>query len=1023
MKLLRTSFSHLVREKIIQGQSQLWPEPADVPIENLISNVSAHTGKFEYQSDNHTETGLQTGNYYNQGAMGYGDPPIGPGTKPYMSFLSNKTKNLNALEVGIMTGDPSVTPSISIENVSYKGFGATFAVGQPQQYRYIELDNQLDCQAGFGKHVLFSISGLKGSVGDYTSAGWGGESDNVLNFVYETTGEVEYKVYVERADGTLISTPQTYSHFVNSYGRLMPISIFLDETGNGTFRVDNSTTTFSINTMTDKDALNYGMPTAGSLGLKISGLTPHVDIAEFGMTATISRLTNVAVNDNDDTDGCGDVGLPPFIHGITCSPIRGAESPDSAEWEFPSLVHSTTGKWTAFSENNPTVSYGLSAIMDNQTFDTRGVATDSLSADLEIYLTQDSIANKIAGANVTNTIEAINIKAYNAATFNQSQLAVKIHDTTDNWDTDWTEFPGLYDDPEVDSHVTFFSKLSGGETCHDFEFSDFEQDMVIKLRAQNPLVDGGGDSQNEGGGIDPPDDGGASDDGGGVFVNKFTNYLFHNCIPTTGVGPGYYHYSVDSIASKVGPHKSEFSRNGSIMLRMFTPVTNGEPAAVYLNEVEFDDTGVVLDSPPIARLQSNLATGYWGKSGCISDDGTVIAVADIGVTNASGGHGVVVMHKLSLDTSTVNETHVITPPLTNNDYTIDQTAGSKDYESLSQRNMHVDMSGDGKTVVIQFAQNYTAANPKSIFIYNLNESTQQYDLVQTINGIGYNDIKLCKDGSTLAVICGYFPATSLTGTTHVPGELEAGDYLGDSETYDSLYFHGLKIFRKNGQGEFVENTSLSIFDLGIEEAVKTPDIDWSMPISNAFGYLFDISRDGSAIMYQLPDRMGVAGIGNGNARTWLEPIRSQQGLGWDWTGPVAVITWDGTDWTKLGGNFLYDNGNDGFHFLRNHIGSGGISEDGTLLMLPSRNFYDDSTGLYTVNINFMKWNGSSWSKMSKIIHQDNDRAVETGWYSMSKQPHPAVNSLVGGMHANARNRDSLKLICTFSPECSTELIG
>ena len=145
--------------------------------------------------------------------------------------------------------------------------------------------------------------------------------------------------------------------------------------------------------------------------------------------------------------------------------------------------------------------------MDNQTFDTRGVATDSLSADLEIYLTQDSIANKIAGANVTNTIEAINIKAYNAATFNQSQLAVKIHDTTDNWDTNWTEFPGLYDDPEVDSHVTFFSKLSGGETCHDFEFSDFSQDMVIKLRAQNPLVDGGGDSENEGGGIDPPDDG------------------------------------------------------------------------------------------------------------------------------------------------------------------------------------------------------------------------------------------------------------------------------------------------------------------------------------------------------------------------------------------------------------------------------------------------------------------------------------------------------------------------------------
>ena len=485
MKLLRTSFSHLIREKIIQGQSKLWPEPVNIPIEALMANVSGHTGTFEYQADNHTETNLPTGSYYNQGAMGYGEPPVGPGTKPYHSFISNKTINLNAIDASIYTGNPSVTPSISIENVSFKGFGVTYAIGQARQYRFLDLDSQLECKAGNGKHIIFSISGLKGSVSDYEAAGWSSDVDNMLNFVYTTTGDKSYTIHIERGDGTLVSTPQSYSHFVDSYTRMMPMSVVLNEDGTGTIRVDNSTTTFSINTMTDKDALNYSMPVGGTLGLKISGLTPHVDVSGFGMQAPICRLTNIAVNDNDDSDGCGNIGLPPFIHGVTCSPIRAGETPESAEWEFPNLVHSPTGEWTAFSENNPTVTYGLSAVMDNQTFDTRGVATGALSADLEIYLTRDSIVNKISGANVTNTIEAINIKAYNAATFNGSDLAVKIHDSTDTWDTNWVVFPGLYDDPEIDSHVTFFSKLSAGQTCHDFEFSDFDQDMILKLRAQS----------------------------------------------------------------------------------------------------------------------------------------------------------------------------------------------------------------------------------------------------------------------------------------------------------------------------------------------------------------------------------------------------------------------------------------------------------------------------------------------------------------------------------------------------------
>lgn len=1024
MKLLRTSFSHLVREKIIQGQSRFWPEPADVPIERLINNVSAHTGKFEYQADNHTETGLPTGNYYNQGSMGYGDPPIGPGTKPYTTFISNKTSNLNALEVGIMTGDPDVTPSVSIENISYKGFGATFAIGQPLQYRFIDTDSQLDCAAGVGKHVLVSISGLKGAVGDYESAGWNGETDNTLNFIYETTGDTEYSIYVERADGTLVSTPQTYNHFVNSYGRMMPISIFLDETGSGSLRVDNSTTTFNIGTMTDKDALNYQMPNSGTLGLKLSGLTPHVDVVGFGMEAPISRLTNVAVNDNDDTDGCGDVGLPPFIHGITCSPIRGGETPDSAEWEFPALVHSSTDKWTAFSENNPTVSYGLSAIMDNQTFDTRGVATDSLSADLDIYLTQQSIIDRIAGANVTNTIEAINIKAYNAATFNQSELAVKIHDTSDTWDTNWTVFPGLYDDPEVDSHVTFFSKLSGGETCHDFEFSDFEQDMVIKLRAQNPLIAGDTDDASaETGGVTPPTDEDTEQPAGGVFVNKTTNYLFHNCQMSE---PNSIGAEGQSYVGLQGPPVCEFSRDGSILIRAWKQQWDDSTTYVSFVEVlkiEHDTEGnMATHHSQVGKLRSNIASSHWGHCAAINDDGTIIAVADKGVSHASGGHGVIVMHKLDLANETIAETQIIYPPLSNQDYTVDGSAWIYDYESIEKRNLNVRLSGDGKIMIASFAQNYTAANPKSIFIYNLNESNQQYELVQTINGIGFQDIKLSKDGTTLVVKCGYFPA-SINGDS----SFEAGDYLNAAADFDSLYFHGLKIFKKNSQNTFVENASLSIFDLGIEQAVRTADVDWTTPVGLAFGGILDINRYGNAIVYQFPDQVESVSL-NGSHRAYLRPKSVQEGVNSDRTGPVAVITWDGTNWNRLGDFFLYDSGTVGYQFRYPDNESrqpthGGINEDGTLLMLPSRHFEIDSD--YKLNFNWMKWTGSSWSKITKEIFSNGSNYITVGNMGscMSKQPHPIGKSLIGFLGSSSNNVTSRQWAFTFSEECSTELLG
>jgi hypothetical protein len=459
MKLLRTSFSHLVREKVISGLNQLWPEPADVPVENLINHVSAHTGNFEYQEDNHTELDLTNGSFFNQGAMGYGEPPAGPGTKPYVSYLSNKVYNTQADDTGIYTGDPSITPSITLKDVHFSGFGATFAIGQAEQYRFTADSGNLDCQCAIGKHILVSIGGLKGAPGDYAAAGFSTNPGERLDLVYETTGELSFSVYVQRGDGTVVTTPQTYNHPVSTYGRLMPIHVTLNESGVGSFRVDSSVTTFDIRTMVDPNELNYKMPTSGWLNVRFNGLDPTPSITAFGMTGAISRLTNLAVNDNDASDGCHTtVGLPPFIHGVPATPIRRAAEYGDAGWEFPLSVVDSTDSWSAFSENNPEVEYGLNAIMDNQTFDLRGVATTACSADLDIQLSKDAIDSRINGAATTNSVEAVNFKLYNAATFNNSEIAMKLHDADDRWRTDWTSFPGIYDDPSIDSHVSFYCK-------------------------------------------------------------------------------------------------------------------------------------------------------------------------------------------------------------------------------------------------------------------------------------------------------------------------------------------------------------------------------------------------------------------------------------------------------------------------------------------------------------------------------------------------------------------------------------
>jgi hypothetical protein len=474
MKKIRTSFNQFVREKVIHGVSGTWPEAQDVPINVLMSDVvHESTGLVEYQDTDHTETGLSAGSFHNQGPMGYGPPPVGPGTEPFTCFLSNKVLNAQATDHNIMTGSPSITPSLKLKDLDYSGVGCTFSIGQALQYRYdTDPAAKVDMKMAVNEsHALVILHGVNNTT---DGLGVTGNSDDDIKFMYKQTSDLSFDLYILKGDNTAIGSPQSFNHYIDSYGRMLPVHFVLNADGTGEFRVDNAKITFDL---TSGDFSSFNVPATGTIGMTISGLTPYSTGSVFGMTSCISRLTNVAVNDNS---GSADIGLPSFIHGVSCTPIRKAAAPGDSAWEFPKLVNDAFDNWTPFSENSPTVTYGLSAVMDNQTFDTRGVATGTLSADLDIYMTKQSIVDRLLGSSVTDDIEAINIKAYNAATFNNNDLAIKIHDSTSSWDTPWTVFDGLYEDPEIDSHVTFFHKT--GNTA--FSITDFNNDLIFKIRAQ-----------------------------------------------------------------------------------------------------------------------------------------------------------------------------------------------------------------------------------------------------------------------------------------------------------------------------------------------------------------------------------------------------------------------------------------------------------------------------------------------------------------------------------------------------------
>ena len=484
-KRLRTSFNQFVREKVIQGVDNMYPEAEDMKLDNFVPDIEKYDGYVEYQESDHDITGSSVGNFHVQGSMGYGPPPTGPGTEPFKCFLSNRVLNPSASDFGVMTGEPGTIPSITLNNIHYSGVGCTFSVGIATQYRYtsdasVRLDKDI-----FGtsqdEHKLVVLHGLNSTT---TPAE---DSTTDLQFIYRTTSETSFELLIKKATGETIGAAQAFNHYLSVYGRMMPVHFELQSDGSGEFRVDNAKIIFDITSSAftggaGPDAWSYVMPTQDTVSITINGLAPHTTTTSFGMRAPISRLTNVAVNDNNPSPCTSDVGIPPFIHGVSCTPIRKAIDTTSTDWEMPASVTDGLGKWTPFSETQPSVSYGLSAIMDNQTFDTRGVATNTLSADLDIVIEQQSFEDRIDGAAVTDDIEAINVMAYNAATFDGSDFAVKIANHTD-----WATFQGLTEDPTIDSHLTFFHKAgaadAGGELPH-FNSSDFNTDLMFKLRAQ-----------------------------------------------------------------------------------------------------------------------------------------------------------------------------------------------------------------------------------------------------------------------------------------------------------------------------------------------------------------------------------------------------------------------------------------------------------------------------------------------------------------------------------------------------------
>ena len=52
-KRLRTSFNQFVREKVIQGVNNMYPEAEEMPLSQLVPDITDYSGYVEYQDVDH----------------------------------------------------------------------------------------------------------------------------------------------------------------------------------------------------------------------------------------------------------------------------------------------------------------------------------------------------------------------------------------------------------------------------------------------------------------------------------------------------------------------------------------------------------------------------------------------------------------------------------------------------------------------------------------------------------------------------------------------------------------------------------------------------------------------------------------------------------------------------------------------------------------------------------------------------------------------------------------------------------
>lgn len=555
MKVVRTSFSQFVRNKILQSEDVTHPDPVwlstaptgidgeslGLPVRWTQSDGSVlwvnPSGGILYREQQSTHSGQNTAGidmtWTCQGNIGFGNQPVGPGTSPFTTTITNAKLNSVAQSRGIITGI-TVEPELSIPKLTFNmpstnspGFGCTFATGQLEQ-KTVDMDGtQIDMKCSPGKHVLitldskFRTAGQVGSGNSYSCTTPEStvpyDKNNKIHFIYEAIDDSNFKLYPVRGDwsgyqdvnnipANTLTTPEEFQHFndfgnvvQNTYGRLVPVSFLLKPDGSGEFRVDNAKIVFNITGMTGVDGTPFMMPSDGSgEQYTVRGLYPYNNNpAVNGMENPIVVLANLAINDSDNTDGLNNHELPPFIAGVPMTPIRRTQDHDEQANERAvstvDTLKSTTGidNWVSYAYSGEDIIYAnkLEAVMDGQNYDIRGVASTSLSAPLTITIDDAQITPRYADIAAV-TVDAINVSVDNAAVYGSTpdelSIAVLLSGTGLDWTTGWKRASGLDKNPENDSHVTIFQKYDLiNNKIDDFSLTDFQQDFVISTQVMH----------------------------------------------------------------------------------------------------------------------------------------------------------------------------------------------------------------------------------------------------------------------------------------------------------------------------------------------------------------------------------------------------------------------------------------------------------------------------------------------------------------------------------------------------------